>query len=280
MPTIKGTKKRKTSSNHAVLLSSSDDMDPIKPSSRVIGESDCENDLKNLPREQWPLKAFCTIKPISGETFKMRKRSKVQVQPRNENLDDVDEVTEQMQIIDGKIVVTDTRAQTAELVDEKDEYINEKSFQKKSSRTGWSKAESIKFYKLLSLMGTDFGLIAGALNNKTRIQVRNKYKIEERKNPLLMNLCLSRKEFINTQEFAKLCGCDIEEIEKYRDADIPVPRPYYKVMEEQEKNKEVVLKKSKKLSNSKKQKQNDEDNVEVVGQVEFSSESESAMLVM
>ncbi len=224
-------------------------------------------ELATLPRDQWPLKAFCTVKPIHGETFKARKKKKTPINTTYTPVEmEDDQVYEQMQVVDGKIVMTDIRAQHAQHVDEKDEYINEKSFQKKNNRVGWSKVDSIKFYKLLSLLGTDFGLIAGALTNKTRIQVRNKFKVEERKNPILIEKCLSRRDFIDTKEFAKYCGCNINDIEKFKGIDIPVPTAYYKVLLEKEKEKE-----KEQVAIDKPVLHVDE-GIEIVGQVDYSSE--------
>ena len=280
MPQIGKTlaKKRKTISQQPTpypspdIKSNADEESTMSTVSTAVSEQ--VDDFSDLPREQWPLKAFCTVKPIHGESFQMRKRQKKHIpaiEPHSDDDNDA-EIVEQMQIVDGKIVVTDSRAQNAKHVDEKDEYVNEKSFQKKSSRTGWTKQEAVKFYKLLSLMGTDFGLIAGALKNKTRIQVRNKYKIEERKNPVLMSLCLSRKEFINTSEFAKLCDCEEGDILKFKNVDIPVPEPYYKVLEQQQLEDPIEKKHTKKQARIKTKKQQDDEGLEVIGAVEYSSD--------
>eukprot|EP00834_Sanchytrium_tribonematis_P008510 NODE_1024_length_2573_cov_0.601455.p2 type:complete len:272 gc:universal NODE_1024_length_2573_cov_0.601455:1557-742(-) len=221
---------------------------------------------EDLPRSEWPLKAFCTVKPIPGESFLLQKKKTPVLKafiPEEQ-----EEIVEQMQIVNGEIVVTDSRAKDIKNLDEKDEFVTEKSFQKKAnSRTSWSSNEEIKFFKLLSLLGTDFGLIASALSSKTRIQVRNKYKLEERKNPILVEKCLTRRDFIETKEFAKMCGCDVEEIEKYKGVDIEVPEPYYKVAETLTSDKKVA-----KESKPKKEKPSSEEELEVLGNVEYSSD--------
>lgn len=57
----------------------------------------------------------------------------------------------------------------------------------------WSTEESIKFYKALSMWGTDFNLIAQLFPYRTRRQIKAKFVNEEKKHPVIIELALRSK---------------------------------------------------------------------------------------
>ncbi|XP_078572316.1 uncharacterized protein LOC144859494 [Branchiostoma floridae x Branchiostoma japonicum] len=71
------------------------------------------------------------------------------------------------------------------------------SFRKKVPQTqAWNMKETIKFYKALSTVGTDFTLMAAMLPKRTRAQLKAKFKKEEKQNRNLVDRALSlRQEF-------------------------------------------------------------------------------------
>jgi len=62
---------------------------------------------------------------------------------------------------------------------------------KKEPSKQWSKNETLKFYKCLMNLGTDFSMIGQYFPNRTRTQIKRKYKTEEKKNPQLINCALT-----------------------------------------------------------------------------------------
>ncbi|XP_015377570.1 PREDICTED: transcription factor TFIIIB component B'' homolog [Diuraphis noxia] len=62
---------------------------------------------------------------------------------------------------------------------------------KKEASKQWSKDETLKFYKCLMNFGTDFSMIQQYCPNRTRAQIKRKYKTEEKKNLQLVNVALT-----------------------------------------------------------------------------------------
>lgn len=62
---------------------------------------------------------------------------------------------------------------------------------KKEASKQWSKDETLKFYKCLMNFGTDFSMIQQYCPNRTRAQIKRKYKTEEKKNLQLVNGALT-----------------------------------------------------------------------------------------
>lgn len=62
---------------------------------------------------------------------------------------------------------------------------------KKEPSKQWTKDETLKFYKCLMNLGTDFSMIQQYFPGRTRAQIKRKYKTEEKKNPQLINGALT-----------------------------------------------------------------------------------------
>ncbi|PVH37224.1 hypothetical protein PAHAL_6G274100 [Panicum hallii] len=65
--------------------------------------------------------------------------------------------------------------------------LNYHSYMNKQTRGKWSKSDTDVFYQGLQQFGSDFAMIQQLLPDKTRQQVRAKFKTEEKKNPLLVH---------------------------------------------------------------------------------------------
>ncbi|CAN6278412.1 unnamed protein product [Urochloa humidicola] len=65
--------------------------------------------------------------------------------------------------------------------------LNYHSYMNKQTRGRWSKSDTDMFYKGLRQFGSDFAMIQQLFPDKTRQQVRAKFKTEEKKNPLLVH---------------------------------------------------------------------------------------------
>lgn len=111
--------------------------------------------------------------------------------------------TPQVKVVDGRIVVNEeslyaTRADDVELTDmdvvnESGTRVTSSSFRKKKPRDTWTLDDTELFYKALSMVGTDFSMVSLFFEGKTRAQIKNKFKREERSNPGKITLFLKKK---------------------------------------------------------------------------------------
>lgn len=111
----------------------------------------------------------------------------------------------QIRLIDGRIALDEESLVTSrqseqidrERVEETQKRITSASFRKKTiPRDRWSAQEEKLLYEGLSVWGTDFGIISQYLKGKTREQIKNKFKKEEKIYPFKIRDALSeRKSF-------------------------------------------------------------------------------------
>jgi hypothetical protein len=87
----------------------------------------------------------------------------------------------------------------------------------------WNEHETVRFYSALSLIGTDFTLMAQLFfkGKRTRLDLRNKFKKEEKSNRLMIDEALSsRNSFINQcEELKDLMNCDTSSDESDKETD-------------------------------------------------------------
>jgi hypothetical protein len=69
---------------------------------------------------------------------------------------------------------------------------------KRLPSTIWSDEETKSFYFALYQFGTDFSTMEGVIPNRIRRQLYLKFKIEERKNPIIIDSLMSRKSSFET----------------------------------------------------------------------------------
>ncbi|XP_029642996.1 flocculation protein FLO11 [Octopus sinensis] len=81
----------------------------------------------------------------------------------------------------------------SETVDETDIYSNYGSFRKYTPKSKWSLKETKKFFLALSTVGTDFSMMSNLFPNKTRRDLKNKFKREERKNRWLIDKAIKQQ---------------------------------------------------------------------------------------
>ncbi|XP_025190402.1 transcription factor TFIIIB component B''-like [Melanaphis sacchari] len=84
---------------------------------------------------------------------------------------------------------------------------------KKEASTKWSKDETIKLYKCLMNFGTDFSMIQQYCPNRTRAQIKRKYKAEEKKNPQLINSVLTNTTHFDSASIEDMLENDKIEVE-------------------------------------------------------------------
>ena len=107
----------------------------------------------------------------------------------------------EVRIVDGNIVIDDRSAlvmprQEAEHMDysvvhEHRSYVTSRTYAKYAPSDRWSEKDTEDFYKCLQECGTDFSLMELLFPGRTRRQLRNKFKLEERCNPERIEEALS-----------------------------------------------------------------------------------------
>ncbi|XP_030376841.1 transcription factor TFIIIB component B'' homolog [Scaptodrosophila lebanonensis] len=82
-----------------------------------------------------------------------------------------------------------------------DETTGDNGFWLRRKRTrGWSAEETVRFYRSLQIIGTDFSLMCEMFPTRTRRDLKLKYKKEERANGQLINKALLYPKAFNIQE--------------------------------------------------------------------------------
>ena len=66
------------------------------------------------------------------------------------------------------------------------------SWGKKRKNVDWSTRETVRFFKALSVFGTDFSMMENVFKRRTRQDLKMKFKKEERSNRQLVDKCLSQ----------------------------------------------------------------------------------------
>ncbi|KAH8274023.1 hypothetical protein KR044_008104 [Drosophila immigrans] len=82
-----------------------------------------------------------------------------------------------------------------------DETTGDNGFYKRHKRTpAWSSEDTVRFYRSLQIIGTDFSLMCQMFPKRTRRELKLKYKREERMNGPLINKALLYPKAFNIQE--------------------------------------------------------------------------------
>jgi hypothetical protein len=101
-------------------------------------------------------------------------------------------VAPQIRLVDGRVVLERNPMPQAkdlhahmEVVNESDRHLTSATFAKRKIVSNrWSARETDLFYECLQRCGTDFSMVQTMLPHRSRAQVKGKFKLEERANPL------------------------------------------------------------------------------------------------
>uniref|UniRef100_A0A6B2L3Z4 Myb-like domain-containing protein n=1 Tax=Arcella intermedia TaxID=1963864 RepID=A0A6B2L3Z4_9EUKA len=77
---------------------------------------------------------------------------------------------------------------------------------KKYTRDKWSEDDTDLFYQVIRMCGSDFTMIQAFFPQKTRAQIRNKYKKEEKDNPKLLDWCFKNSIPLDIDLFKQKTG--------------------------------------------------------------------------
>jgi transcription factor TFIIIB component B'' len=131
-----------------------------------------------------------------------------------------------VQIVDGKIVInpdslTVLTTQVGidqlndvskwQVVPDEQRYITSASYRTRTPSEKWSDAETAQFYNALRQCGTDFSLIEKFFPTRSRRQIRNKFKKEERDSPHRIDYALKHKLPLDVKMFQRMAGLDEED---------------------------------------------------------------------
>lgn len=118
-------------------------------------------------------------------------------------------VAPQVRIVKGEIVV-DEEATVVKPADDLDNqvlmdivhdtgrHLTSHAFVKMGGPNRWKAEETAKFYDALSMCGTDFSLMSMLFPNKTREQIKGKFRVEERSNPKKIETFLKKRTKFDT----------------------------------------------------------------------------------
>ena len=79
------------------------------------------------------------------------------------------------------------------VVENASKFTNYGTWSKKKRYSDWSERETFKFYEALSIVGSDFSMMASLFKKRTRAELKLKFKKEERINNTLVDKCLKQK---------------------------------------------------------------------------------------
>lgn len=79
-------------------------------------------------------------------------------------------------------------------------------YKKRQKSKEWPKWETFKFYKALNVVGTDFLLMQTVFPNRTRQEIKQKFKKEERVNRLLVEKTLKYHQEFDTEILKEQLG--------------------------------------------------------------------------
>ena len=88
---------------------------------------------------------------------------------------------------------------------------------KKRRHKDWSEKETLKFFKALSVVGSDFSMMESIFTNRSRNELRLKFKKEEKINLKMVNKCLQQKRMF--ADLDTLFNESEDEVEEVEDVD-------------------------------------------------------------
>ncbi|KAF5097297.1 hypothetical protein D0Z00_002438 [Geotrichum galactomycetum] len=138
----------------------------------------------------------------------------------------------QMQIVGGEIQVNSEsifvdrhRQAQLELGDSREveeetsfsKIVNNASYSKHKIAERWDKKETEKFYSALSMWGTDFTMLAQLFPGRSRRELRNKFKLEERKNRVKVDLAIERRLPTSVEDYSMAAGTPLVTVKEVQD---------------------------------------------------------------
>jgi len=100
-------------------------------------------------------------------------------------------------------------------------FVNRSSYRTRAKHVKWTEEATAKFYNNLAIYGLNFALLAALFPDRTRKQLKSKFKKEEKSNPERIKEALTNRlpMELNIEEFEKLVTDNLKEKEKLEDKD-------------------------------------------------------------
>jgi len=122
-----------------------------------------------------------------------------------------------VQVIDGRIVINqeslvvqsgqvDNNLDIGDTFEESNTHITAYSFSNRVHAKKWTPVETAKFYRALSQCGTDFSLIEKLFPARSRLQIKSKFKREERDHPGRIDYALAHRIPLDLVEYEAKTG--------------------------------------------------------------------------
>lgn len=136
----------------------------------------------------------------------------------------------QMRVVNGQLVLDETSVQVdrrerdvgadgpLETIEESNltRRVNSATWSKREKTERWDDEETERFYQALGMFGTDFEMMSKMFMGRSRRMLKNKFVVEERRNPRLITAALKKKVPVDMAEYSKLAARefgDVEEVE-------------------------------------------------------------------
>lgn len=127
-----------------------------------------------------------------------------------------------------------------------DEFSGNSGYYSRYKRTrDWPPEETIRFYRCLHTIGTDFSMMIQLFPNRTRRDLKLKFKKEERLNLKLVNKALLYPKEFNIEELRQQFEEEDEEIERQREQERQVKAELEEKLRQQKMSKKLQLNQSK-----------------------------------
>jgi len=150
-----------------------------------------------------------TVDDPENDNDKTEDHNEVPQQEINENENSSEAIpVPQVKVVNGEIIVDETSLQV-ETTQAKEAKVKMKEttivfednktsttygrWSRKRRHNDWGKKETIKFYRALAMFSTDFSLMEHFFKNRTRQELRLKFKKEEKMNNKMIDRCLKEK---------------------------------------------------------------------------------------
>ncbi|KAJ6264890.1 hypothetical protein Dda_1043 [Drechslerella dactyloides] len=137
----------------------------------------------------------------------------------------------QMRIVNGQLVLDESSLQVdrrerdvgadgpLEIIEESNltRRVNSATWSKREKTERWDDEETERFYEALSMFGTDFEMMSKMFIGRSRRMLKNKFVVEERRNPRMITAALKKKIPVNMAEYSRLASREFGDVEAVED---------------------------------------------------------------
>ncbi|PFH54878.1 hypothetical protein AMATHDRAFT_134961 [Amanita thiersii Skay4041] len=154
-------------------------------SSNVMCEKDSEN-------------GFDYTQGLASSKFNVQ----VRIGPNGETI-----IDEESLVVD-RGEIEETQDYTHVVESDTTKFVNSATYSKRFRGSRWSAEETERFYDALSQYGENYELIAYVLPGRDRKSCKNKFKVEDKRNPARINYCLNNRIPVDMQTLSRMTGKD------------------------------------------------------------------------